>query len=457
MPRLPVCALALAGWCLPLAAQNPPGAASEPVVVSTSHPRLFLRPARLRLLRRERQRQSLRWQQFDALISGNATMPEPGFAQALYYQVAEDEAAGRRAIAWALDTQGASTADLRQLALVYDWCLPLLNDAQKSALTARITRRMTETASDDSVPAARSRALAAIVLFDEAGPEPQHEIERIVQTWWNGKLAPKLAAGHNIIPREDAYALMELLHAVDNNANLDLRESCPIFFRDFPIERLMSYYPAVFQGAENDFFIGAMRRPAEPSLELAALSRAADLAIVAYDTNAPATQVLQGWLMHDRFLMRGPLGAPYEFLWANPYQPGLSYYHVPLVYYNPDLGSLFVRTTWDEDAHWFGMWDGVMQMFADGHITLLNSQIASEPLVLDEATICFGHVTRRFRLTLPAEQPVFVVGLEPRRTYAVEADDEEMFEATADPSGILELDDLPHGKPTGVRLGPISR
>jgi len=167
--------------------------------------------------------------------------------------------------------------------------------------------------------------------------------------------------------------------------------------------------------------------------------------------------VLQGWLMHDRFLMRGPLGAPYEFLWANPYQPGLSYYHVPLVYYNPDFGSLFVRTTWDEDAHWFGMWDGVMQMFADGHITLLNSQIASEPLVLDEATICFGHAARRFRLTLPVEQPVFVVGLEPRRTYAVEADDEEMFEATADPSGILELDDLPHGKPTGVRLGPISR
>ena len=44
--------------------------------------------------------------------------------------------------------------------------------------------------------------------------------------------------------------------------------------------------------------------------------------MVAYDVNAPQTQVLQGWLMHDRFILRGPFGAPYEFLWANPTSPG---------------------------------------------------------------------------------------------------------------------------------------
>ena len=43
------------------------------------------------------------------------------------------------------------------------------------------------------------------------------------------------------------------------------------------------------------------------------------------------TQLLQGFLMNDRFLMRGTLGIAYETMWANPYQPGLSYYHVPLV------------------------------------------------------------------------------------------------------------------------------
>ena len=36
--------------------------------------------------------------------------------------------------------------------------------------------------------------------------------------------------------------------------------------------------------------------------------------------------MLQGWLMHDSFMLKSTFGAPYEFLWANPYQPGLSYY-----------------------------------------------------------------------------------------------------------------------------------
>ena len=31
--------------------------------------------------------------------------------------------------------------------------------------------------------------------------------------------------------------------------------------------------------------------------------------MVAYDTNAPESQVLQGWLMHDNFVMRGMLGS----------------------------------------------------------------------------------------------------------------------------------------------------
>ena len=80
------------GW-----AQSP--GAADPVVVSGDHPRLFLRAGRLRLLRRERERHSMRWQQFEALISGRAPMPEPGFAQALYYQVSGTRAAGRRAVA----------------------------------------------------------------------------------------------------------------------------------------------------------------------------------------------------------------------------------------------------------------------------------------------------------------------------------------------------------------------
>jgi hypothetical protein len=52
---------------------------------------------------------------------------------------------------------------------------------------------------------------------------------------------------------------------------------------------------------------------------------------------------------------------------------------------------------------------------------------------------------------LDEEKAVFLVGLEPRRAYQVEIDDEEMFEGVTDPGGIMELD-LPHGREVGVRV-----
>jgi hypothetical protein len=58
---------------------------------------------------------------------------------------------------------------------------------------------------------------------------------------------------------------------------------------------------------------------------------------------------------------------------------------------------------------------------------------------------------RKFRLTLEEDESVFLLGLEPKRTYQVEIDDEEMFEAQSDLGGILEVD-VPRGKPVGMRL-----
>jgi len=433
----------------PSRAQGP--AAADPVVVSGDHPRLLLRAGRLRLLRRERDRHSARWQQFEALISGNAPMPEPGFAQALYYQVSGARAAGRRAVVWAL-----SASDLRQMALVYDWCQDVLTPAERDQLISRIARRIEETSALESIPGVRSRVMAAVALFDDAPDLPRRELDRAVHSWWEGSLAPALTAGKAAIPREDAYAMMELLHALADSARLDLRESASAYFAEFPIEHLISYYPAPYRMAEGEIYLGATRRSGSPDLEQAILSRAAELAMVAFDVNAPSTQVLQGWLMHDRFQLRTPLGAPYEFLWANPYQPGLSYYQVPLVYYNPRLGRLYVRSSWEDDAEWYGLFDGTMQLFRDGRVAALDRHAAAEPLLLDAATICFagpdGGGRAGWRLTLEDAQPVFVVGLEPRRAYLVEVDDEELLEAEADPAGILQLDDFPHGRATGVRL-----
>src|ERR1700685_2965835 len=77
-------------------------AADEDFHVFTDSPRLLLTKQRLRLLQRERERDSIRWQQFDALVSGGAPMPEAAVAQAFYYQVSGNAAAGGKAVEWAL-------------------------------------------------------------------------------------------------------------------------------------------------------------------------------------------------------------------------------------------------------------------------------------------------------------------------------------------------------------------
>jgi hypothetical protein len=431
----------------------PQTGAADPVVVFTDHPRLFLRPARLRLLQRERERTTAPWQQFDSYVSAEAPMPESAFAQALDYQVSGNVPAGRKAVAWALDTPAGQAQDLRQLALVFDWCQKLLNETEQRKLAARIEQRAAETASDQSVAAVRSRVLAAVALFDHEPDFPNRELARVVRDWWERKMAPSLASGRATLARDDAYPLWEILHAIRDNTNIDLRESSARFFKQFPIEHLMSHYPASYPGEDNDFRIGASPAaagpPSSPDLHAATLSRAAELAMVAFDANAEESQYLQGWLMHDHFQLRNGLGAPYEFLWANPYQPGLSFTLLPLVYHNPGSGTVFIRSDWEEGADWFGFFNGSAQLFRDGRISTLSLS-GTPPLALRSAMVMFGD--SRFRVKLTEEQDaVIVVGLLPNRRYQVEVDDEELFEEPADRGGVMVLD-LPQGKDVGVRL-----
>src|SRR5947207_8898644 len=154
MKRIRAASLLLACWLTNLAAQS-----DEPVMVATEHPRLFLTAPRLRLLKRERDRTSPRWIQFESLMVGKAPMPERGFADALYYRIAGDADAGRRAIAWAL---GAGT-DLRQQAPVFDWCQELMTEPQRRDLTARLQRSLSAAPPpNESVAKVRSRVLAAV-------------------------------------------------------------------------------------------------------------------------------------------------------------------------------------------------------------------------------------------------------------------------------------------------------
>jgi hypothetical protein len=415
--------------------------------VYSERPRLLLGGHRLKLLQKEKERHSQRWQQFELLMAGHAPMPEPGFADALYYRVDGNQASGRAAVNWAL---GAGT-DLRQLALVFDWCQDLLTPAQSRALAAKLAKGIEQTGRDRSVPAVRSRVLAALTLADRPDDAGEREVKGIIQGWWRGAIVPALKSGRAPIPRDDWYALYEMFHAIRDNLNIDLRESAPAYFKALPIYDLVSYYPATYPAPEGEYRIPVSKAVGEPDLRRASLARAAELAMVQFDTNAPESQLLQGWLMHDNFNLRSTFGTPYEFLWANPYHPGLSYFLAPLVFHDETFGHLFIRSSWDDAARWLGFFDGELQLFENGSVTVLNASLASEPMSLDTAVVYFGRNAQKFQTILNEEAEVFVLGLKPRRTYQIEVDDEEMTEAKTDAGGILELK-LPHKVQIGVRL-----
>jgi len=439
----------LASLILLIAAVLPTLAQSdeESLRVYADHPRLLLSSHRLKLLQKERERHSLRWQQFELLMAGHAPMPEPGFAEALYYRVAQNQASGRAAVNWAL---GPGT-DLRQLALVFDWCQEMLSPAQSRTLAAKLARGIERSERDRSMGAVRSRVLAAIALADHQQEISQSELERVVRQWWKGEMAPALAAGRDVVARDDFYPLFEMLHAVRDNFNIDLRESAPAFFKPLPIYDLVSYYPATYPAPEGEYRIPATKEAGDPDVRRATMARAAELAMVPYDPNAPEIQLLQGWLMHDNFMLRSTLGTPYEFMWANPYHPGLAYYLAPLVYHDELFGRLFIRSSWDESARWLGFFDGQLQLFENGSVTALNPALAAEPMSLDTAVVFFGKNAQKFQTILDQDEEVFVLGLKPRRTYQIEVDDEEMTEKKTDGGGILEMK-LPHKVQIGVRV-----
>ncbi len=429
-------------------------AQDEDFHVYTDAPRLLLTKQRLRLLQRERERQSPRWQQFDALVASGAPMPETALAQALYYRVAENPAAGRKAVEWALDPKAldSNSGDLRQLALVFDWCGPLMSSAQSDRLAGKIEKAL-GAASTQDVRTQSARALAAIAIADHLKDQGQSILRPIVEQWFRGQFVKRIEAGQAPMPREQIYALLELFHAIRDNLNVDLRESSPAYFRQLSLDHLAGFYPAPFPGPQNDYFIPAYLHDGEPDLAEAAMARAAGLAMVAFDSNAAETQYLQSWLMQDRFIMRDPLGAVYEFLWANPYQPGLSYSLLPLVFHNAATGHVFARSSWDEDAVWIAYFDGHLQLFKDGKLQVLRTGAAVKPVRIGDAVLMTAPSpeadgTLRFQADTEA---TFVLGLSPNTQWDVEVDDEELSEAGTDVGGALVIA-LPAETQAGVRI-----
>jgi hypothetical protein len=364
------------------------------------------------------------------------------------YQVARDAATGRKAVEWALSD---SATDLRQLALVFDWCGPVLTPAQADGLATKIERAMAAPGVDARRESAR--ALAAIALADRLPDQGDAVLREIVQKWWRGQIVPQLKAGKPAIPREQLYWFYELLHALRDNLKIDLREQVVDYFKQLPMDYLDGHYPAPLAAPENEFRIPVFLRDGAPSLAEAAMSRAAGLAMVSYDNNAQDSQFLQGWLIQDRFLMRGSLGIVYEFLWANPYQPGLGYDRLPLVYHDPLSGRVFARTSWDDDATWIGYFDGRMQLFQNGQLQTLKAGASVQPIRVGDAILTSAPSTPAPRFRLDARE-LFVFGLAPHAEFDVEIDDQELEFLESDVGGTLVISGT-QGVDAGVRISQV--
>ncbi len=450
--RTVLLAIALA---LPAAAQQPPQQAPPTgleYVLAGERPRLLVSSRHLRLLRREAERRSPRWVQFEALVKGVAKLPEPGFALALYYLVSEEEAVGRKAVQWALNPE----ADLRQAALVFDWCQPLLNPKEVELIATRLKRGGERPPPARSVSAMSARVLAAVAVAESDPAHTSRQLRFALQEWWSGQMVPALASRKDAVRMEEWYPLLEFLHTVRLNLLDDLRLNAPVFFKQFPLQFLLSHYPPTLDAAENDFRVPYMPAAGEPDLRVAALVRAAGLSLVSYDSNAVEHQFIQGWLNQDRFQMRGPFGAPYEFFWANPYQPGLSYFNAPLHLHAPTLGQLWVRSSWQEDARWL-YWEGTRgQVFENGRIGQLTPAKLGGERRYGEVVLAPPAAGSRYVIDTKDPAIYYLIGLEPDRAYDVEVDDEEVFEQRTDAGGLLALE-FPAGRKAGLRLKPSPR
>ena len=445
-----MCAALLAGLlALPLWLVATP---VEDLRVEGEHPRLLLTQRRLRLLKREKDRNSFRWQQFSALVRGKVQLPEPGFALALYYQVAGEEEQGRAAVGWALTP---SARDLRQLALVFDWCQPLLDSQQRAALAAKLKTALERPTQSGTLPQMRDQVFAAIAASGHLDRLPEARLNEIVNRWWAQEAAPELESGRLRFPRSEIYALYEFLHAVRDNLNADLRESAQSYFKDLPAYQLLTYRPAPYDAGENEFHIPVTDKPGEPDLTRAALSRAAEFAMVAFDTNALESQFLQGWLIRDRFLMRGPFGAPYEFLWANPYQPGLSVYHMPLYLRDAKAGALLVRSSWEENSRWFGLDKGTMLVLESGRLQTIDP-LRAGALDFGDCLILFPSQHRGVTVSggETKGKTIFWVGLQPHHKYEVRVAAGASRIEAADAGGVIVTAIPPRAEQT-VAVSPV--
>lgn len=278
------------------------GSLAKDVPEEDHSPKLLLNSQRLRRLKRDRERQTPRWINFDRRVRTASDSPERGFELALYYAVTGDQARGKEAAVWA----GAHPCEIRQVALIADWV--------GTPVPAR-TRTCPPSAASEPEKL-RNAAFLAIAAGDSVTPSPNF-LAAVTKTSFESP--------------EPLYAAIEYIDAIRSAKHQDLREGARTFFVDLPGRFLLSLPP---------------EQLSKPPWR----THAAALALVSIDPNLEGSQFLQGWAMEEAHMLQDGPGVAYEFLWANPYLPGVSYQNMEPALYDDEDSRLVARSSWEEDA-----------------------------------------------------------------------------------------------------------
>jgi hypothetical protein len=278
-------------------------------------PHLLLTPRRLHRLKLDRQRQTDRWMNFEQRVKSAPDSPERGFELALYYAVTQEERAGRDAIAWAM----AHSSELEQRLLVADWCTPLLSATDRETLAST---GKPKNVVPDPASAARNLLFESVVR----GQDPSSDFKKA----WD-EAVRSLKNDPTVWQPEQLYSLFEAIDAMQTNFRDDLRREDSDLFSQLPAIFLLSLSPKELE---------------QPGWK----TRVAGLMMVNVDPNLQASSFVQGWAMEDPKQQKDGPGVGYEFLWANPYLPGLGYYNMEPWVYLRDSGFLIARANWDASA-----------------------------------------------------------------------------------------------------------
>lgn len=424
--------------------------------VYNDHPRLLLDADRLKRLSRDAERQTDRWKTLRQQLDSGAAMPERAVALALSSQVTGDDSGCQQAIEVVVSAESIGPHPLRQTAFVYDWCYASLDNEIRAALA----RKLVDGAKGaPSTPEGARDAVLALVAASGDADGSEAVLGEVMRQSWESKLLPALQQGDLVDRGASLIALLEMSHVLRHNLDRDLWSEAPEAFRALPLARILGYLPRTIQSEEGRLRVHALA--AEDPEQEAALGRIAEMLLVGYESSSRPSQFLQGWLRNDSYTLRGPLGALYEFLWINPYLPGLAPASAPKWTFDPVRSRIFAQ----RDGRWIGYFDGKVFVESDAGMQPAEADLQQEPLTLAGAVVVWPGDGGKWTVEVPEgadpKGPALLfVGLDAGKSVEIKVGKGDWRSFTADRAGVIVIRNnfeaqeanLEFGEPVKVQL-----